>query len=394
MTTKNNNKRPPSSFLIGILFISLVLLGCLNFILYKVMFNTFGENHAFFVSQGVNVLFVIYGGLIVYPMQCFTNIITPEMKAISQQKYILMGLLDCFGTFFTAMGAVYTPGQIQTLLNQCLIPLTMIASRIFLQKSFYKFELLGASLIIVGASIVVLPSIYLNPFQPSSFRPYSCIIYVASNIPMACSTVYKEYAFKNYKVNVYYLTQFVSIYQLLFGFILGPLQTIPGIGSKNGTSLSQIILDFKSGYDELSYFVPLLLLLMYCFVNFVFNTAGLFMVKHASAIVNSMTYAVILPMTTICFSSKSLLGQYSEQLSIYTILGLIVVLSGLLCYHHDGNYNVNSTTSMKNATDETSRLLLVAPLENQDIRDDDDDVPSTLQGSFQERIVGMGNPHR
>ena len=93
------------------------------------------------------------------------------------------------------------------------------------------------------------------------------------------------------------------------------------------------------------------------------------------------------------FSSKLLLGQYSELLSIHAILGLIVVLSGLLCYHHDGNYNVNSTTSMKNATDETSRLLLVAPLQNQDVRDDDD-LLSTLQGSFQERIVGMGNPHR
>ena len=47
-----------------------------------------------------------------------------------------MAALDCAGTFLAAMGAVHTPGQYQTLLNQSLIPFTMAASSVFLRAAY------------------------------------------------------------------------------------------------------------------------------------------------------------------------------------------------------------------------------------------------------------------
>lgn len=41
----------------------------------------------------------------------FTDEITPEMRALPQKRFIIMAFLDCLGTFLTAMGAVYTPGE-------------------------------------------------------------------------------------------------------------------------------------------------------------------------------------------------------------------------------------------------------------------------------------------
>lgn len=35
-----------------------------------------------------------------------------------QKRFIVMGLLDCGGTFLSALGSAYTPGVLQTLLNQ------------------------------------------------------------------------------------------------------------------------------------------------------------------------------------------------------------------------------------------------------------------------------------
>merc|ERR1719178_24138 len=155
-----------------------------------------------------------------------------------------MGLLDCFGTFFTAMGAVYTPGQFQTLLNQCLIPLTMFASYAFLRVRYTRFQLLGALIILSGAAAVVVPSILSSVFTSAQLRWYSCLVYVMSNVPMACSAVYKEYAFKSYKINVVYLTQWVSIFQLFFGFLIAPLQLVPGVGSSNIHSFHDILTTF------------------------------------------------------------------------------------------------------------------------------------------------------
>ena len=45
-----------------------------------------------------------------------------------------MGLLDAFGTFFTAMGAVYTPGSLQPLLNQSMIFWIVLISALYLEK--------------------------------------------------------------------------------------------------------------------------------------------------------------------------------------------------------------------------------------------------------------------
>lgn len=102
----------------------LLAFGSLNFILLKVLFTAYGEANAFFVSQGINLLYVVYGGLITYPRLMGRGVghrisgwmgmdnITPAMRRSPQPRFVMMGLIDCFGTFFTAMGAVHTPGQL------------------------------------------------------------------------------------------------------------------------------------------------------------------------------------------------------------------------------------------------------------------------------------------
>ncbi len=43
----------------------------------------------------------------------------------------------------------------QTLLNQTLIPVTMLASAVYLHTRFSSVQLLGAALVLLGALIVV-----------------------------------------------------------------------------------------------------------------------------------------------------------------------------------------------------------------------------------------------
>ncbi len=153
---------------------------------------------------------------------------------------------------------------------------------------------------------------------------------------------YKEKAFKRDRVDVLYLTQWVSIFQLLFGLGLAPLQALPGIGSAHGVPISSIPSSFQRSWQCFlqtpssgcadQHPSPSLLLLGFCGINLVFNTAGLFISKHGSAILNVITYAVLLPITTLLFSLHPLMGTYTEPLRATTVAGLLVVVLGFYLY--------------------------------------------------------------
>ena len=205
------SERKSTWWVLGMMIL-LVLVGTANFVVFKLMYSSYGEDNNFFVNQGVNLLFVVYGGAIVYPRMCM-KIGVPE-KPFPQRKFLIMGVLDAFGTFFTAMGAVGTPGQYQSLLNQTLIPLTMICSAILLRTRYNWRTVAGAALILAGAAVSVVPSI-LEPHHLANGTAWNgsgsnnnktatgggsttrlgywaYLIYFASNIPMAMSAVYKE----------------------------------------------------------------------------------------------------------------------------------------------------------------------------------------------------------
>ena len=179
--------------LLTFFMVSLIIVGIANFVLVKVLFVAFtseppqnasivsnfttiaanfttaltptnssgsgGSRFSFFVNQGINFFYIVVGGFMVYPRMCLTKDITPDMRKVPHKIYLIMAALDSFGTFFISMGAVYTPGQIQPLLNQALIPLTMVFSCFMLRSRYNIWELLGAFLMLGGAALSIVPTI-------------------------------------------------------------------------------------------------------------------------------------------------------------------------------------------------------------------------------------------
>ena len=78
------------------------------------------------------------------------------------------------------------------------------------------------------------------------------------------------------------------------------------------------------------------LLTGYCAVNILFNTLGLYLTKVGSAILQSLAYALLLPLTTVIFAAP-FLGAYQETISVYTIAGLIFVMTGFWVYQRFSN---------------------------------------------------------
>eukprot|EP00670_Eutreptiella_braarudii_P012340 CAMPEP_0174331680 /NCGR_PEP_ID=MMETSP0810-20121108/17690_1 /TAXON_ID=73025 ORGANISM="Eutreptiella gymnastica-like, Strain CCMP1594" /NCGR_SAMPLE_ID=MMETSP0810 /ASSEMBLY_ACC=CAM_ASM_000659 /LENGTH=172 /DNA_ID=CAMNT_0015447631 /DNA_START=113 /DNA_END=628 /DNA_ORIENTATION=- len=153
-------KKPISRTLLATVMAGLIVLGACNFVSIKVMYASYGGRYAYFASQGVNVLYLVFGGMVLYPLMCCTNQITAAERNTPglHRKFFIMGVLDCFGTFLAAIGNVYTPGQYQPLLNQTLIPLTLLFSFLGLGTRFRRLEVTGALLIMLGACCSVLPA--------------------------------------------------------------------------------------------------------------------------------------------------------------------------------------------------------------------------------------------
>lgn len=200
---------------------AIMIIGPVNFLLFRVLYDMYGAQYAFFVSQGINALYVVIGGIALYPkMWDFSRSfkpnyseITKEMRQLPQSRFIIMAALDCGGTFLAAMGAVYTSGQNQTILNQSLVPFTMVASTLILRTIYTRSQLMGAFTILLGALIAISPTLFTasgdEPVDSDSENPkwISNLLYLSSNIPMALSAVYKESRFSADDIHPLYLTQ-------------------------------------------------------------------------------------------------------------------------------------------------------------------------------------------
>lgn len=192
---------------------------------FKILYISFGERYSFFVCQMINVVYVVEGAVALHYVR---DEITEEMRAIPHSKYVMMGLLDFVGGFMCSLGAFRTSGSKQQLFNQALIPCTMLCTYLFLGKRSSLLQVVGAAVVLLGAAVVIFPSVQSGAAHAhlhSHGHRHSHVdvadsmgadegavlvaevLYLLSNVPMALSYVYKEFAFKNLAVHVMYLTQ-------------------------------------------------------------------------------------------------------------------------------------------------------------------------------------------
>lgn len=405
-------RKKKSTLWLAMVMLLLICMGVLNFVLVKAMYDAFGSEGAFFANQGVNLLYVVYGGVILGYKFNFTGDITRGMRNFPQSRFFWLACLDAFGTFFTAMGALYTPLFLQQILNQTLIPLTMVASFVFLRVRYAWRAVLGAVLIFCGAAITVAGTVQ-HGSDSTHFKWYAAVIYFMSNVPMALSAVYKEVAFKEKTVDVWYLCWFVSTYQFLVSFVFVPLLSVPFVsGSENPPPIARLPGQFLDGAKcwigagpcccscaslangtLMTPIAPgccacptplgsaLWLLPGYTLANFLYNAIGLFITKHGSAVLRYISYALILPLATIAGGPI-----FQEKLTVYVGVGLVTAITGFSLYQRYHALNAFDTGSEGPEEQNTASHNPARPAARAG--------QLTVQASFQERVIGMGFAHR
>jgi len=219
----------------------------------------------------------------------------------------------------------------------------MFLSVAYLHARCEPKEVAAAALIMLGACLSVVPSLLsADGGEPrTEIRWYAVLLYALSNFPIATSTCYKEEALGEQQLDVWYVTQWVTTFQFLATFLFMPLQTLPGLGSRDGMPLSQVPEAFMDGLLCYAERVPecagkgaFLLLNGFVVANLCYTIAGLYLTTHGSAVLNALSYSLLLPFTTCVFFTP-LLGPYQERLtwtSAFTLCGLVLTLCGFAVY--------------------------------------------------------------
>jgi drug/metabolite transporter (DMT)-like permease len=257
MTKSGEKGEKETKWMITILVLS-IFAASANSLLYKAALNAFSSpttNYGFFVSQFSLLLYI--GQAAVVSMfvgwrnpQTFTDVYnTPH------SIFIIMGGLDSGSSTLGAIAGAYCPGEMQTLLNQLVIPLTMLGALLFLGSHFAGYQVSGSALILFGAGFASSGYLFNSDTGPdasgqSMATSAAITLYVVSVIPSAVSNIYKEKMMKELDMNEVHTSTIVSFWQVVIGFAFLPLMALPMLGKYAPEFLVVGSLD---SYSELCY---------------------------------------------------------------------------------------------------------------------------------------------
>jgi len=337
----------PDVLKVGIYTVLYVVSGVINSIFLKKIMNSL-VNYAFFLNQLTNYGYIpIFGSAVLYEV-LFTKLITQEQRDFPWYKFLIMGGLDAVNGYFVVIGGVGTSGTMQQLLNQAIIPVTMIGSFIFLKERYSLIQIGGALLIVGGVTLSLLPSMTSTGDSGGQNIPFFNMFFLCQAIPFAASNVYKDIAFKAVDMDVWYLQFWDVFYQSLIGtclFWVNPLLPKPaniewkdmfpamenGAICLSGTNVITSNCGGSSTPCDACHHAWLILGI-YMSVNVVYNIFILLVIKHGSATVLSIAQTIRLPLTSIAFSQNWIMGNQVEPFSQFSLYGLFIILSGLSAY--------------------------------------------------------------
>lgn len=100
--------------------------------------------------------------------------------------------------------------------------------------------------------------------------------------------------------------------------------------------------------------------LMYMSFNIAYNVFLVLVIKHGSAALMYIASTVVLPLGSVAFTSKALLGPFHAQpFTVYTGAGLGVVLLGLIVYRFLGKSRPNTPSELANVGMGTINITLI-----------------------------------
>ena len=365
------SKRLQTSRLTPVLVILLyVATSAANALTFKRMTDVYADAE-FFASQW-NVLLYTAMALFVVASKAYREptFLKTQRACFGWHQIVIMAMLDSVSSVCSTIGGANTAGAVQNLINQTLIPMTLVMSAGCLGSTYSPRQICGAAIILAGACWAVSSA---GGKGDASTTWAGALVFTVGILPSAYSNVYKEGVFnlsvRARAADVFYLTTVISGLQVFLGFLMVPLLPLPAFG---GTPLGDVLPQLGRGFacfaptgvwardsspirealfgDDDKYdayadrlFAPrppshdlcdegFVAMMAYVLVNFGYNILQLLICQHSSAATLVMATALALPATSLMFSSKRLVGRDAMPYGRSDLVGLLVVVVGFVVY--------------------------------------------------------------
>ncbi|EER00785.1 transporter protein CG10, putative [Perkinsus marinus ATCC 50983] len=267
--------------------------------------------------------------------------------------YSIIGALNAVNGVLTIFGNAYVPGYLQTILQQTIIPFTMILSVLICGTRYGAQHILGVVIIIVGVAIQLGPLVSSSEDSPTSTTTslFWSVVYLIAPLPVAVAAVYQESEFSKRKVNLISLMYWSNLIQAIILFMLVPYDLVASDNSE--------VLQWPAAYrcimasDERvnpecangQAGIYLGSCILWMLISQLIQAE---LVRHAGASLCAVVMTLGLPTTALAFSMPELMGDHIEPIDRSTMLALSVILLGVSLYR-SANMSDNAPVSPKSA---------------------------------------------
>lgn len=174
------------------LFLVTTTVVALNSLYFKRMLNCYRsiggfEQHDY--SVFVSVFDILLWALFMSAVAHATGARPLQLAAFPRRALLRVAAVDQLGTLLASVGATHLAGQVQVLMNQSVLPLTILLS-LLLGRRFSSGQLLGAGVVLAGA----VSAVQLNgeAVSASQLLLRSLFIFSAAQVAVASATLLKE----------------------------------------------------------------------------------------------------------------------------------------------------------------------------------------------------------
>jgi drug/metabolite transporter (DMT)-like permease len=320
-------------------FFAMIFIGLGNKIFQKLQTAPM-HNYPFFLNLWTTFIYIPCSFAYIIPAIRYTNLITPEERAVPQYKFAVMGTLDGLAGIMQIFASNYLPGGLLILLQQSAIPISMAISRVLLKAKYKLYHYIGA-LIVFGGLVIVLLPMFLHPDPGQKNAVLWVIVMLLSCVPMTLSSVYKEKALGDVDIDVVYLNGWVAVYQFLtcIPFAIPSAYAV-------GLTVSDVPSSVSNGFrcyighnsvttatsstplDDCSRSTAFVNI--YLIFNLSYNILIILILKYGSANILWLALTIMVPMGNAAFALDFVPGH--KPMKGTDIGGLVVIMTGLIVY--------------------------------------------------------------
>eukprot|EP00211_Chloroparvula_japonica_P002652 CAMPEP_0119127852 /NCGR_PEP_ID=MMETSP1310-20130426/6237_1 /TAXON_ID=464262 /ORGANISM="Genus nov. species nov., Strain RCC2339" /LENGTH=508 /DNA_ID=CAMNT_0007118135 /DNA_START=538 /DNA_END=2064 /DNA_ORIENTATION=- len=323
--------------------IGLMLFSTMQIVSFKRLGYAF-EPYPYFILLSVSFMFVpIYftGMFFVYMT---TGGFVPETTTLwFKRHFVIIGFCNAMNGVLLIFAVPYTPGTIQAIFTQAIIPFVMIISVVTLKTRYTIFQYVGAVVIVVGVLVTLVPQ-FTNAEEGDvestgglGFDVIWWFVFMFGMFPLAAQSVYQEHAFRKAKVNVVYMMAWASLSQFIVLCLCFPVNFVPKFGGIPPGDFGLYFRDAAyclaatdSSIPECDQALLWLMLSMLGMLGAQFFQA--LVIKYTTATLSVLLMTAVVPLSAICFTFSWIMGPYTETLTPWLWVSLVLVVAGVLTY--------------------------------------------------------------